>query len=468
MNRRRFFKNSAFGMAAGALTIPGNGFSQSPGLNQKYYGKSARNIIFMVSDGMSSGTLQMADLMLRMRDGRGSHWINLYRENRAPRALMDMSSASSAVTDSAAASSSWGGGFRVKNGRLNTGPDGQEYLPILQKFKWVGKKVGCVTTVPITHATPAGFCVSSKSRGEQAEIAEKYLNLRFDVMMGGGAKYFTERKDGRNLFDEYKSAGFQLVEKSSQLSGLTSDKPVMAVFDKEGLPFELDRLNTPELKSTIPSLAEMTQKAIELMKDNVNGFCLQVEAGKVDWAAHANDAAGLLYDQIAFDDAVRVALDFAEKDKETLVVITTDHGNANPGLFDTDKADEHFARLFSFKHTNDWVLKGLNPQASAGDITDRMMFAQGYQPDPEQLAFLVSRYAALNEKDKSDGYKLPFREYGQYQSAQTYVGFGSTDHSSDFTELAMVGPGSELLPSFIMNTDLHYFLLKVAEVENKF
>jgi alkaline phosphatase len=212
----------------------------------------------------------------------------------------------------------------------------------------------------------------------------------------------------------------------------------------------------------------MTAKAIELMKDHPSGFCLQVEAGKVDWAAHANDAAGLLYDQIAFDDAVRVALDFAEKDQDTLVVITTDHGNANPGLFNTEKADEYFSRLFSFKHTNDWVLKGLNPQASAAEISDRMMFAQGYQPDAEQLAFLVSSFAALQDKDKSNSYKLPFKEYGQFQTSQTYVGFGSTDHSSDFTELAMVGPGSEHLPFFIMNTDLHYLLLKVAEVENKF
>jgi len=468
MNRRHFFKNSALGVAAGALALPGNALASSRFIGQKTNAKKAKNIIFLVSDGMSAGTLQMADLLLRMRDGRGSHWINLYRENKAVRALMDMSSASSTVTDSAAASSSWGGGFRVKNGRLNTGPDGQVYLPIWQKFKRSGKKVGCVTTVPITHATPAGFCISSKSRGEQAEIAEKYLNLRFNVMMGGGAKYFIDRKDGRNLFDEYKSAGFQLVEKSAQLADLTPDKPVMAVFDQDGLPYELDRQNTPELKNTIPSLAEMTRKAIDLMKDDPNGFCLQVEAGKVDWAAHANDTAGLLYDQIAFDDAVRVALDYAEKDQGTLIVITTDHGNANPGLYNTEKADEHFQKLFAFRHTNDWVLKGLSPQATAGQITERIMYAQGYQPEQEQLSFLVSSYAALQEKDKSNSYKLPFREYGQYQASQTYVGFGSTDHSSDFTELTMVGPGSEQLPSFILNTDLHYFLLKVAEVENKF
>ena len=113
---------------------------------------------------------------------------------------LDMASASSVITDSAAASSSWGGGVRVKNGRLNIGDNGEEYMPVWQKFKKAGKKVGCVTTVPITHATPAGFCVSSKSRGEQSDIAAKYLDIRFDVMMGGGGKYFNQKEKNRLNF----------------------------------------------------------------------------------------------------------------------------------------------------------------------------------------------------------------------------------------------------------------------------
>jgi alkaline phosphatase len=87
----------------------------------------------------------------------------------------------------------------------------------------------------------------------------------------------------------------------------------LGVFDVEGLPYEIDRLNDNTLRQNIPSLAEMTEKAIGLMKDHKAGFCLQVEGGKVDWAAHANDAPALIYDQVAFDEAVKVAIDFAEK-----------------------------------------------------------------------------------------------------------------------------------------------------------
>src|SRR5690606_7079440 len=131
--------------------------------------KTAKNIIFLVSDGMSSGTLNMTDLYLRRKFGRASEWIGLYEQNLVSRALMDTASLSSIVTDSAAASSAWGGGHRVMNNSLNVGPKGEEYLPILQKFKRAGKKVGCVTTVAVTHATPAGFSVVS-SRSEERRV----------------------------------------------------------------------------------------------------------------------------------------------------------------------------------------------------------------------------------------------------------------------------------------------------------
>ncbi|WP_205903374.1 alkaline phosphatase, partial [Pseudomonas viridiflava] len=91
-----------------------------------------------------------------------------------------------------------------------------------------------------------------------------------------------------------------------------------------------------ELIKNTPTLAEMTVKAIELMKNNKAGFALQVEGGKVDWAAHANDLSGLIFDQLAFDEAVGKVIEFAEKDGETLVIFTTDHGNSNPGLFYAD------------------------------------------------------------------------------------------------------------------------------------
>src|SRR5690606_8239224 len=90
-----------------------------------FRGKKAKNIIFMVSDGMSIGTLNMANLYLNRQLGHDGNWIKLYKENRVTRALMDTASANSIVTDSSAGSSSWGGGFRVNNQSLNVGPNGE-------------------------------------------------------------------------------------------------------------------------------------------------------------------------------------------------------------------------------------------------------------------------------------------------------------------------------------------------------
>lgn len=469
MKRRDFFRNATLGVASSSFLLPFSADTPFQSLiNGQGKGNKAKNIIFMVSDGMSSGTLNMADVFLRMKEGRGSNWLDLYRNNRVARGLMDMASANSVVTDSAAASSSWGGGVRVKNGRLNVGIYDQQYMPILQKFKKAGKKVGCVTTVPITHATPAGFCINSKSRGDQEIIAEMYLSLRFDVMLGGGEKYFINRKDGRNLYNEFREAGYHVIRDKVTLKKKDSSKPILGIFDRDGLPFELDRKNDPVSFARVPSLAEMTSSAIELMKDHPQGFVMQVEGGKVDWAAHSNDTAGLIYDQIAFDDAVKVAIDFAAKDENTLVVMTSDHGNANPGLYYGDKADKNFEKLFSFKHTNDWVLMGFGKNENITILQDRIKTNQGYNLKEDQLKFIHEKFKVQSADGVYNEYKLPFKEYGAYQSEHTSVAFGSMDHSADFTELAMFGPGSERMKPFIRNTDIHTFLLEVAEVENKF
>ena len=124
MKRREFFKNSSL-FAFGGLV---SDFHPSVWLNNKsdFTPKKAKNIIFMVSDGMSSGTLNMADRLLQVKNGTGSHWLDLYREGKISRALMDTASADSMVTDSAAASSSWGGGKRVPNGSLNVSANGEK------------------------------------------------------------------------------------------------------------------------------------------------------------------------------------------------------------------------------------------------------------------------------------------------------------------------------------------------------
>jgi alkaline phosphatase len=471
MDRRKFFKNGSLAAIGASLINPFHSIGQEIDFDSSNKNKKAKNIIVIVSDGMSSGTLNMADLYLNRKTGKGSNWIQLYKDNRVKRSLMDMASASSIVTDSAAASSSWGSGFRVKNGSLNVGINGEEYLPIWQKFKKAGKMAGCVTTVPITHATPAGFCIASKSRNSQEAIAEMYLDLKFDIMMGGGDKFFSSenRKDKKDLYQDFISKGFNVVKDRAEMLSVDNSKPILGVFNADGLPYSKDRESSKELTTSTPTLAEMTARAIAKMKDHPNGFVLQVEAGKVDWAAHANDITGLIYDQVAHDEAIKVAIDFAEKDKNTLVIITTDHGNANPGLIYGKTVNENFDSIQNYKQTNDWILNGIGKETSINQTIERIEFATKLVLQESEAQEILSFYSSIKMEDGLYNPKhLPFKVLSEIQKKYNSVGWISMDHSADYSELAMFGPGSELLNSFIKNTDLHYLMLQAAEVENKF
>jgi alkaline phosphatase len=465
MNRRKFLKGSA--LLSGLFTLNPVDFFANSAKEIQGPGKKAKNIIFMISDGMSSGTLAMANLYSQNILGKNGNWMNLYLEDKVSRALMDTASASSIVTDSAAASSSFGSGFRVKNGVLNIGGNGEKYVPIWQKFKKAGKKTGCVTTVTITHATPAGFCVNSDSRNAENEIAEMYAEIGFDVMIGGGDEFFNplKRKDKKDIYALYKQKGYQVLKNRADLKTSEKGKKTLGVFNSGALPYSIDRANIPELQQ-MPSLAELAQTAIHQMKDHQEGFVLQIEGGKVDWAAHANDISALIHDQIAFDEAIKTVMDFAEKDQNTLVIITTDHGNANPGTIYGPDATKNFNSISDYRYTNEYILNAIHPDFNLQQMKDWIYETNKIRIADDEAKHLLSFYSGL-EKQEAGLYnykKLPFKAYSEIQRKHNSVGWISMDHSGDYVEVAVYGPGKELLPPFIKNTDLHYLMLKAAQI----
>ncbi|WP_343641643.1 MULTISPECIES: alkaline phosphatase [Chryseobacterium] len=465
MDRRKFLKGSA--ILSGLLTLSPSdlwSFGKNTELHRK--GK-AKNIIFMISDGMSLGTLSMADLYSRNILGKGSNWLNLYHDKKVTRALMDTASASSVVTDSAAASSAFGGGIRVKNGVLNIGANGEKHLPIWQQYKKAGKKAGCVTTVTITHATPAGFCVNSSKRNAEPQIAEMYAELELDVLLGGGDEFFnpSKREDKKDLYSVYSKKGYRILKTQNDLKEIKEGEKLLGIFNTGALPYSIDRAHLPEYKNT-PTLAEMAGTAIRQMKDHPEGFVLQIEAGKVDWSAHANDVAALIHDQLAFDEAVKTVMDFAEKDGNTLVIITTDHGNANPGTIYGAEATTHFNSISEYKYTNEYILNKINKDDSVKDIKDWIYEGNKITLNDDEARHMLSFYNGL-EKEEAGLYnykKLPFKLYSEIQKSRNSVGWISMDHSGDYVEVAAYGPGNELLQPFIKNTDLHDLMLKACLV----
>jgi alkaline phosphatase len=182
-------------------------------------------VIFLVSDGMSAGVLPLAERFSKPVRGRGTNWSALLGRRDAGHGFIDMSSLNSAVSDSAAASSSWGSGSQVFDGTINTLPDGTALTPLARLAKDRGLAVGLVTTATVTHAIPAGFAASQWLRDEEWLIAPLYLGV-VDVILGGGQRFFhpRPRKDGRDLMAEFTRNGFASCTHREQLRNFRPQK----------------------------------------------------------------------------------------------------------------------------------------------------------------------------------------------------------------------------------------------------
>ncbi|HPA93832.1 MAG TPA: alkaline phosphatase, partial [Petrotogaceae bacterium] len=201
---------------------------------------------------------------------------------------------------------------------------------ILKAFRETGRSAGLITTVTVTHATPAGFCVSMPDRDELA-IADEYAKTKpFDLIMGGGRQYFmpknstvSKRTDNINLIKDFQNCGYTYISNTAQLSELTGKTPkILGLFSDSSMPNALDKRF---LNSSVPTLAQMTRAALTVLGSNPKGFFLMVESGKIDFRAHANDTAGTVWEVNELNEAFKEALSFLNKDTDTLIIVTADH-----------------------------------------------------------------------------------------------------------------------------------------------
>ncbi len=276
-----------------------------------------RNVILMVSDGMGPAAVTLARLLAP--EGRlalDAHWMGA-SITHAERYL---------VTDSAAAGTAIASGVRTVNGAINMDPDGRPVLNLLTAARLQrGMATGIVVTCVLPHATPAAFSAVAPSRAQYLEIAAQQAALPPDVAFGGGRRWFLPkeaggvRPDGRNLLDELREKGVAVIRSREEFDG-PLQAPVWGLFSGGDLNHEIDRVAPDQ-----PGLAEMVRRAIHLLADRPEGFFLMVEGSKIDHAAHANDAATLVRDILAYDEAFATAVEYARQDGRTLVVSLSDH-----------------------------------------------------------------------------------------------------------------------------------------------
>lgn len=417
----------------------------------------ARNVIFMVADGMSIGALTIADTFRRHRDGKPTRWVSLWNEERVRRASMSTHSADSLVTDSAAAATTWGIGKKTNNGAINITPDGRQHTPILPHAAQYGRATGIVTTTRVTHATPAGFVANVPLRSDENDIARHIVERKIDVAMGGGGRHFPDVLLAQDV-------ALRVVRDREGLLGVDprGEGRLLGLFSKNHVPFELDR------PATCPTLAEMARAAIARLAAKPDGFVLQIEGGRVDHAAHSNDPGGLVSELLAFDDAVEVAWQFAKDRDDTLLIVTTDHANANPGITVYKKPSHAgLERLGKFTKSFEWIM------SQAGDGTrdekiERIVAAVAPATGIELSKKELAAFAASLRKEPTALFRHlnnPDSALGALLANYTGVSWVSPNHTSDHVELTAFGPGSERIRGLVDNTDLHGLMVDVLGLD---
>jgi alkaline phosphatase len=329
----------------------------------------AKNIIFFLGDGMGPATVTASRIFKVGEDGS----LNMDKLERTARIKTYSNDAQ--TTDSAPSMAAYMTGVKMNNEVISmssetvaTNPskdvngnlginncaaigNGLAAQTILELAKAKGKAVGSITTTELTHATPAATFSHICNRNAQYAIAAQIvpggagynaaLGDGVDVLMGGGRNHFIPfdaatnkagRADGRNLLAELAAKGYTVAGTKAEMSAAPNNKKFIGLYSsKSHLEYELDRSATPPVGegATQPSLAEMTTKAMDLLSQNTNGYFLMVEGGRIDHALHATNAKRAIVDTIAFDDAVKAALDKAKLTDptlaNTLIVVTADH-----------------------------------------------------------------------------------------------------------------------------------------------
>jgi alkaline phosphatase len=228
-------------------------------------------------------------------------------------------------------------GVKTRNGMIGMGPDSVVVETILEQASRNGLATGMVVACALTHATPASFIAHQVDREWNEEIAVDYLKTDIDVFIGGGKRYFDKRSDGRSLVNELKAKDYQIAYTLDEVKSIKEGKVAGLLFD-----------NHPEaMPNRGRYLPEATQKAIDLLKKNKKGFFMMVEASQIDWGGHDNDNNMIVRETLDFDVTIGKVLDFAKKNRRTLVIITADHETGGLTLPSGNIEKRHSEAVFS-------------------------------------------------------------------------------------------------------------------------
>ena len=303
--------------------------------------KTPKNIIIMMGDGM--GVTQITSGLYA-----NNNQLELERLNDI--GLHKPYAYDALITDSAAGATAISCGVKTYNGAIGVDHDTIPCKTLLEEAEEKSMFTGLVATSTIVHATPASFIAHNRSRKNYEEIALDFLNTEIEVFIGGGKKYFYNRADERDLYEEMRAKGYYMsdffMEDLVELD--------YAALDRFGyLTAEDSPLPAAQGRNYLKPASEIAMNF--LSEKGGPGFVLMIEGSQIDWGGHSNNTEYIISEMLDFDGAVGSVLDFAEKDGNTLVVITADHETGGFAIQEESKMNEIVGAFTSDYHTGDLV-----------------------------------------------------------------------------------------------------------------
>ncbi|WP_454117562.1 alkaline phosphatase [Microbacterium lacticum] len=423
--------------ATGDITTHGgatrNNGDMTQALRDSIVGGPAKNVILLIGDGMGDSEITVARNYAEGAAGRFAGIDALPLTGQYTTFSLNEDGTPDYASESASTASAWSTGTKTVDGRLSVDVNKKPQATLLEIAKANGLKTGDVSTAESQDATPGAQishiskrgcygpdktstdCASEAlENGGLGSISEQLLNVRPDVVLGGGSASFTQKAkagpwNNKTLFEQASARGYQLVSDAAGLNAVTradADAPVLGLFTPGNfptrwvgpapvdltaggsLPAAAACTDNPARLASGLSLASLTDKAISLL-DGDRGFFLQVEGASIDKRDHAADACGQIGETVDLDEAVQGALDFAKADGNTLVVVTADHahtsqivGEAIPGL------NTH---LLTSEGKEMIVAYGTSPAGGSQQHTGSQVRIAGYGPGAANVVGLTDQ-----------------------------------------------------------------------------
>ncbi|MCL2877623.1 MAG: alkaline phosphatase [Acidobacteria bacterium] len=433
-----------------------------------------KNVIVLISDGTSVPVLTLS---------RWYQWGVLNGDARLAvdpylSGLVKTHSSDAVIGDSAPTASTYFTGYWSRSGFISTYPDQtpNDIYPVdssraFQPLATVGeamrilqgKSVGLVVTCEFPHATPADAMSHSSKRSDYASIGSVMVHNGIDVMFGGGTNYISDTQK------EYLgTTGTGYMENDLNAFRGFSGNRLWALFGNKAQPYDMDRDT-----AAVPSLAEMTSKALDMLSRNRKGFFLMVEGSKVDWAAHYNDVIGAVTEFLAFDAAVKEAVEFAKRDKNTLVLVLADHGTGGISIggpktnenYDTLSLESLIGPLGNIKLTPEGLAQKINDdKVASGDIVTfigQYMGINDLSEDEIKSILSAGNYFANDDLPKEERWKFPSLEmvFRYIISSRAVIGFTTGGHTGEDVFLASYHPKGRTAHGLLDGTEINKYLL---------